>query len=263
MLSHLVGAANRADIQRLRKLEDDNAALAAKLERQQKQLRDGFTSRDDTIRRLSNALARKAGAAVAAAGTPDDTSALATALAERDRNLARESTRRERLEQRVEAILADREEAKHAHQRSEQAYATLHAELATVEQQIETMLRRDDDQSTADFDLRGMVVLYVGGRAHQTPQLKSLVERKNGHFLHHDGGLEHNAALLPGLVSRADLAVFPVDCVSHDAVVSLKRLCRQLDKRYVPLRTSSLACLLSGLARAQVGTVPSPDYAPL
>ena len=76
MLSHLVGAANRADIRRLRQLEEDNAALAATLERQQKQLRDGFTSRDETIRRLTDALARKAGDNVAAAGTADDVGAL-------------------------------------------------------------------------------------------------------------------------------------------------------------------------------------------
>jgi hypothetical protein len=88
--------------------------------------------------------------------------------------------------------------------------------------------------------------------------LAGLVERTNGRFLHHDGGLEHNAALLPGLVSRADLAAFPVDCVSHDAVASLKRLCRQLGKRYVPLRTSSLTCLLAGLAAWQAGTAELP-----
>ncbi len=85
------------------------------------------------------------------------------------------------------------------------------------------------------------------------PQLKSLVEQANGHFLHHDGGLEHNPALLPGLVSRADLAVFPVDCVSHDAVAALKRTCRQLGKRYVPLRTSSLTSLLSGIIANERG----------
>ena len=44
MLSHMVGAANRADIRRLRQLEDENAAFAAKLESQQRQLRDGFVA---------------------------------------------------------------------------------------------------------------------------------------------------------------------------------------------------------------------------
>ena len=58
MLSHMVGAANRADIRRLCQLEEDNARLSAKLEAQQRQLRDGFTARDDKIRLLNEALSR-------------------------------------------------------------------------------------------------------------------------------------------------------------------------------------------------------------
>ena len=67
-------------------------------------------------------------------------------------------------------------------------------------------------------------------------------------FIHHDGGIEHAAALLPGLVGRADITVFPVDCISHNAMTSAKRACQQLNKPFVALRTSSLACLLSSLA---------------
>lgn len=54
-------------------------------------------------------------------------------------------------------------------------------------------------------------------------------------------------ALLPGLISRADCAVFPIDCISHDAMGMVKRQCRLSAKRFIPLRTSSLACLLSEL----------------
>jgi hypothetical protein len=57
MLSHMVGAANRADIRRLRQLEEENAALSAKLDAQQRQLRDGFTARDEKIRLLNEASA--------------------------------------------------------------------------------------------------------------------------------------------------------------------------------------------------------------
>lgn len=267
MLSHLVGAANRADIRRLRKLEEDNAALTATLERQQKQLRDGFTTRDETIRRLTDALARKASDNVAAAGTTDDVGALVSALAERERRLAQESIRRERLERRLAAAAAECDEHKRAGRESERTCEALRAELASLESQIGTMLRSEDDTIAADpagaLDLGGLTVLYVGGRANQTPQLRYLVERTNGRFLHHDGGLEHSAAMLPGLISRADLAVFPVDCVSHDAVASLKRICRQMGKRYVPLRTASLTCLLSGLAALQVETTASPQSAPV
>jgi septal ring factor EnvC (AmiA/AmiB activator) len=56
MLSHLVGAANRADIRRLRQLEDENAELEAKVARQRQQLRDAIVSRDATIRELRCAL---------------------------------------------------------------------------------------------------------------------------------------------------------------------------------------------------------------
>jgi Uncharacterized protein conserved in bacteria (DUF2325) len=54
---------------------------------------------------------------------------------------------------------------------------------------------------------------------------------------------------LPGLVSRADHLFFPIDCISHDAASTIKRLCRQLEKPYYPLRTASLATLVSALAK--------------
>jgi len=51
---------------------------------------------------------------------------------------------------------------------------------------------------------------------------------------------------LPGLVSRADHLFFPIDCISHDAASTI---CRQLEKPYYPLRTASLATLVSALAK--------------
>jgi hypothetical protein len=57
--------------------------------------------------------------------------------------------------------------------------------------------------------------------------------------------------MIPGLVSRAAIVVFPADCISHEATMSVKRSCRLMGKRYVPLRTSSLACLLTALTAAQ------------
>jgi hypothetical protein len=95
--------------------------------------------------------------------------------------------------------------------------------------------------------------LYIGARAHQIPQFKAVIERMGARFLHHDGGIEHSATLLPGLVSRADHLFFPIDCISHDAAAAVKRLCQQLEKPYQPLRTASLATLVSALARMSRG----------
>jgi hypothetical protein len=83
------------------------------------------------------------------------------------------------------------------------------------------------------------------------------VERAGGVLLHHDGGIEHSITLLPGLVSRAACTVFPVDCISHEAMGAVKRQCRQAGKPFVPLRTSSLASLLAGLAMLSRARSPS------
>jgi hypothetical protein len=239
MLSHLVGAANRADIRRLRQLEEENAALTAKLERQQRQLRDGFLGRDETIRRLNATLARAA--SETALDTAEDARSLKDALAELDKRLAHETRRRERLEQRLTALSSALNEA-------ERARAHAESEVAALRRELDPPPAEDGPHA---LDLDGRMVLYVGGRASQAPQLRDLVESTNGRFLHHDGGIEHSPALLPGLVSRADIAVFPVDCVSHDAAAAVKRVCAQLGKRYLPLRTASLACLRAGLAALQ------------
>src|SRR5262249_28107716 len=59
MLSHLVGAANRADIRKLHRLEAEKSALEETVARQQAQLRDGIQARDAQIRELSSALSRE------------------------------------------------------------------------------------------------------------------------------------------------------------------------------------------------------------
>jgi hypothetical protein len=260
MLSHLVGAANRADIRRLSQLESENAALNEKLERQQNQLRDGFTSRDETIRRLNDMLARKVADEVASPlfDRSDDAGAVKEALAELDKRLSHATSLGEHLGKRLEVVSGALNEAQRALHSVESQRDALRGELASIEARIGMLLQDDGGGSEGVLDLHGLTVLYVGGRANQAPQLKRLVERTRGRFLHHDGGIEHSAALLPGLVSRADVAVFPVDCVSHDAAASVKRVCRQLGKRYMPLRSSSLTCLLSGLSAMQEAEPPAP-----
>jgi CBS domain-containing protein len=258
MLSHLVGAANRADIRRLRALEEDNATLAAKLERQQRHLRDGFVERDATIRRLNAALARAMSRAEVPSADADDYMQIAKdAMADLDRRLSQEIGRRERLERRVETLQRSLRAAEHAGARAEQLCADIAAELESIETRIGSLLVADDD-GRAKLDLSDATVLYVGGRPNQVPQFKALVERAGGIFLHHDGGIEDSPALLPGLISRAQWTLFPVDCVSHDAMGAVKRTCKRIDKRYLPLRTSSLTCLYSGLLELQQAIEPLP-----
>ena len=91
------------------------------------------------------------------------------------------------------------------------------------------------------------------GRTDRLGHLRVLSEQRGATFLHHDGGVDDRSGLLAGLVSRADIVMFPVDCVSHEAVTIVKRLCRQTAKRYVPLRSSGTSSYLSALARSAAG----------
>ena len=255
MLSHMVGAANRADIRRLRQLEEENAALSAKVELQQRQLRDGFTARDQKIRLLNEALSRALAQTPALAEhAADDARAAKDALIDLDRRLSRETARRERLEARLAAATRGLAQAEQARQDAERERENLRRELTLIEGRIDGNVQGCEATGPA---LAGTQVLYVGGRAHQIPQLKAVVENAGGEFLYHDGGIEHSMTLLPGLVSRADCAVFPIDCISHDAMGMVKRHCRQSTKPFIPLRTSSLASLLSGLASLE----PKPERA--
>ena len=255
MLSHLVGATNRADLVRLRQLEAENAALADKIERQQNQLRDGFVARDATIRRLEEALAGGARKVDQSPERGTDARALRETVTCLSARLAQESERRLRIEQRLGDMSAAREAAVDAQRLAVKERNALHEECASLEGHIEALLASEARDGADTLDLAGMTILYVGGRANQVPKFKVLVERSAGKFLHHDGGVEHSAALLPGFVSRADVSLFPVDCVSHDAVAAIKRVCRQIARPYRRLRTSSLACLLTALAgiRRSVG----------
>jgi uncharacterized protein DUF2325 len=247
MLSHLVGAANRADIRRLRQLEQDNAALAAKVERQQRQLRDGFTVRDQTIRQLNEMVAREAGDRPEPPSSTDGIEGVDTLIADLNRRLLRETARRERSERRVNELAATLRDAERALQDGRREWEATRQELALAERHLAALAEPEAPGLGEGLDLSGLTLLYVGGRANQVPRLKDLVERAGAQFLHHDGGIEQSAGLLPGLVTRADHVLFPIDCISHDAAGSIKRLCRATGTTYAPLRTASLTCLLSAL----------------
>jgi hypothetical protein len=128
---------------------------------------------------------------------------------------------------------------------------------AELRQVIVSLRLTDGDASGAAADTLGPLnatLLYVGGRPTQIGHLRALSERSGGIFLHHDGGIEERGGLLPGLVSRADAVLFPVDSVSHAAISLVKRLCRQSGKPLVPLRSTGLAPFCAALQNPALRT---------
>jgi hypothetical protein len=103
--------------------------------------------------------------------------------------------------------------------------------------------------------LEGRCILYVGGRCQLLPHLRLRAEACNACLLHHDGGQEESLQSLGGLVDRADAVFCPIDCVSHQACLKVKALCRRRAKPFVPLRSSSATCFARAI-RALHGTPP-------
>lgn len=251
MLSHLMGAANRADIRRLSELEAENAALQAKVARQQEQIRDVVVACDAKISDLNVLLARATAGRDAAAQDPVQESHAASALiATLERRLSSETSHRLRIEEKLK-IAEDRLTAeRNGRAKAEQRLRILSDELDAAES---AMSEPSVDGDPMISGLPGQTILYVGGKTGHVAGLRDAARRFDANLLHHDGGLEDRGSQLAGLVSQAQIVFFPVDYVSHDAMHMAKRLCRQANKPYVPLRSAGLTSFMVALRAVGAG----------
>ncbi|HVY13817.1 MAG TPA: DUF2325 domain-containing protein [Rhodopila sp.] len=238
MLSHLVGSANRADIKRLCVLEAERSELAERLDQLQAAMHEAITARDARINQLQAELEAQCPAARTEAD-PD----LRTQIADLERRLAAETARRCHLEEKLAAAQENAAADRDARLAADETAQAMRRELQAVEESLTPVM----DETAPPIALGGAAVLYVGGRPNQVAQMRAVVGRFGGTLLSHDGGVENHASLLPGLISRAELVLFPVDCISHEAANAVKALCRQVGKRFVPLRSASLTALVAGL----------------
>ena len=251
MLSHLVGAANRADIRRLTDLEAENAQLREKLRRQEAHLREGLSTRDATIRDLNQLLARRIAEQVgstSASSTSSEHATLTAVVSDLERRIGAESRRRAALEARLERLAEEARRDREARSAAEAREQALRDELEALEASLAFPVEvASTPELTGRFD--GLAVLYVGGRQQQQSHLKSLATPMGIELLFHDGGIDDRHGLLAGMVSRADTVMFPVDCVSHEAVSAVKRLCGNAGKPFVRLGSGGLSSFLAALER--------------
>jgi len=268
MLSHLVGAANRADIRRLVALEEENASLRAKIDRQQSRLQEMSLQRDTAAHEL------EARAAHAKAQDVDSDDALRAevltlrdALTARDERLALHTNRREAAEQRA---AAEHESARALRERLDEMDAlvkTLQAEASALERTLHIAASEDDASqgSTGSLPiLDRMRIVYVGGRPGSNAAIRRIVESAGGEITVHDGGIEDRKGLLAAALPGADMVVFPVDCIDHDSMNMLKRVCERSHIAWYPLRTASVASFveLMGRLNADARTNTQPGGSP-
>lgn len=244
MLSHLVGSSSRLDLARLRRLQSDLEARDEKIARQEARLHSAAQDNvilQKRIEELEESLRR----AQAAAGEIISASA--------------DQRQETRLSERLQAAGERAEEYEKRRASAEKKVTDAQAQVAHLSEEnrelkrelnlLEATITVGIDRAVAVESDGHETLLYVGGRPNLFDRLRKLAESRNIELLFHDGGVEDNLSLLPALVGRASSAVFPVDCISHSAADMVKRLCRESDKPYLPLRSASLASFAAVIAQ--------------
>jgi hypothetical protein len=126
------------------------------------------------------------------------------------------------------------------------------AECQTLEQATLAGLTEDGTQPACLAGLRGKRIVYVGGRPGSNTALRRIVEAAGGELVVHDGGVEDRKGLLATALPHADMVVFPVDCIDHDSMNTLKRVCGRYQVPWHAVRTASVASFVELLARLEL-----------
>lgn len=261
MLSHLQGANRRVDLRQLsdavakaKAEQKRTATLQDELQQAHGELRrstEHARAQDETIAQLRQELAMERERARASLvirqrdafrleveelhGLLQEQQRRADAAVQVSRELSRE---RQRVEHEVSALAEERD--------------ALAREASAAEAQITQLLSElqvspECEECPVQSCLTGKRVLYVGGRTGLVRHYRELVERRGGDFIHHDGGLEEQKTHLDVLVRRAEVVLCPVDAVSHDACLRVKKACKRSARPFVPLRSSGVASLAAAL----------------
>ena len=206
MLSHLLGRASRADIRRIRILEQTTEEKDARIAELEARVAALIQDRGKLVERTEAAEHEMRLQAIRPqpAATPgtNDTDDLIRKL--------------EQARRRIASLEAIRTEQDNALSEKNTRISALEAELTTISDELdaaETALLPDHTASLTPSMPSGVTLLYLGGRPQLIAQLRHRAERADLRLLDHDGGVEHNLALLPGLISPS-----PMQCCSRSIV---------------------------------------------
>ena len=231
MMSHLMGGSTRKIVGAAAELQ----ARVDDLEKRQKRL---STHAEETLGERDAEIARL-------------TQALAEARAQADRADSHERPSDRTVTDRASKLLLKRERALVS---ARTKTRELEAELETANARLRAffVLRANSRPSTEppapkplDFTpalgLCGKAVLYLGGRKGATSHLQREAESVNVKLLCHDGGLEQSVQMIGDLVQKCDAVICPVTCINHQACLKAKRLCKRLNKPFMPINSTGRA----------------------
>ena len=264
MLSHLSGATARIDMKEFYQLEQLNESLEnkikknevvanKKLEKKEKQLIQ-LKSKLSTLE-IENEKLLSAQQELETIKNSPLVENLQNQVNKLSRNYEMAVANQARAEKSEEELKQHANKDQRQKQQMEEQLGHLAEDKIRLENTLSNLLS-DKQQDSVDNcascpnenpDLCGRCVLYIGGRSSQYSHFRQLVEQQNGTFIHHDGGREDGHQKLASIVSKADVVLCPLDCVSHNAMNAVKRHCQNNTKQLVFIPHASLSAFTKGL----------------
>ena len=266
MLSHLSGASNRVDLKRLDHLEKDQVRLLKAANVDQKKsshFKDELLIEKNTVQQLKESAAdltrqlaelKEENSVLLQSKSSKERQQLNLQLSHLSNKISAQDNEREKQKEVIEQLKME------ASQQTKQYLSSaseviIYKEEALYLQNLLSQQKERDDCLFKKQTLCGQCVLYVGGKKNLIPYYRDLVEKKSGTFLHHDGGEEKSTQGLSQSLARADIVIFPSDCISHSAYWNIKRTCQKQQKPFEYLNSPglhSLSCTLDKISNEPV-----------
>ena len=254
MLQHQVGAAQRADLQRLQALTTQNADLTRELTSAQQRItnlaNEGAnrlkTLQDQVLQLRSEVIIRdtrlasvQQQLATLEASIPD--------LACRTKQAQELASQAQHIQAMERALL----QAQQDNERNARLIETQAAELKRLTPQADSALTEANAAAQKTVYLEDRSVLCVGGRPASVPQYRDIIESVGARFAHHDGGEEESLTKLDTTLAAADLVICQTGCISHNAYWRVKDHCKRTGKQCVFVENPGTASLKRALSELQ------------
>ncbi len=256
MLSHQIGAGQRADLKRLNNTQRSLIELQQTLEANRKRSHQQIQAKDNRILELERKL-RVANEQNQSLAASESTLKQTLASLQADHKDARIAALEDELRALNRELRLNRQECEQWKTRYIAIRDELDARPLDGNQVSSTSVKEPSCNACHDCpNLAGQRILCVGGRRRLIEQYRELVTRCNGRFDYHDGGIEDSRQRLDAMLSSADAVVCATDAISHDAYYRLKRFCKRHAKPHAFLKSSGISTFARALGNVAVTASP-------
>lgn len=250
MLSHIAGASMRVDLHELSVLRSEVSLLKKQQQQSYQKHQHTVYEKDALLRKQEKTIQKQ----------KIEINAITVAL-QQDNQQVKKTKEKQTTETRYQVQQLEKKVANY-HLEWDRAISKQvvlekqlhqsHAEINSMESLLNSHLLANNTPCSSSSpcqnkDLKGQCILYVGGRDKQCQHFKPLVENSNGEFMHHDGGLNDGKNRLNSILVQADVVMCPLDCISHEAMIKIKKHCKITEKPLVMMPRSSLSAFSKGL----------------